>query len=606
LIAGVAGAILGVVLLRSLGNAPAPLPSGAPSWANAKLRPLTTDPGYEGDPSFSPDGQTIAYASDRTGNLDIYLQQLSGGPAINLTNDPAEDTHPSFSPDGNLIAFVSGRGLPHGLRTLNPGSPLGGGDIWTMPALGGPARRIVRGAFPSWTPDGANLVFVTGVWFHSSVASIPAAGGEPVTIPIQLPKGTISFAWFYWPIVSPDGRFLAFEGAERIYIVPFAGGEARMVAIGKRPTWTRDGKSLVFTSFEPGRAFGLCRVDPFSTADPPAVEPLTFGPGRATAATVSAAGSRIVFAAEHSEQNLLTMPFDAEGAGVVGPLTEITTGGNDIRFFGPSPDGSEAAVEMERGGEVHIWRIALGRPPLQLTDETGKRESYPRWSPDGRSIAFVRDEGVWTMSSDGGNPRRVATVERPMADPQSAPQGGFARLAWSPAGRFEWTPGSDGIVVVTREGDFRKISLAGGPDVELSHGLHAMSFFDFTSDMRFLAFQTNTSGSVDVRVLSIDDQSFHDNPTPDTEDFHPFFSPGGRWLYYGSDHKNLYRIPGPAQDWRKAPPEQVTHFPENGLYLEQPQVSRDGKTLFFTRGRAIADLWLLETAGTTGTNFPDR
>src|SRR4029453_4320235 len=106
-------------------------------------------------------------------------------------------------------------------------------------------------------------------------------------------------------------------------------------------------------------------------------------------------------------------PFAAEGAGVVGPLAELTHGGNDIRFFSPSPDGSEAAVEMERGGEVHIWRIALGRPPLQLTDEPGKRESYPRWAPDGKSIAFVRDEGVWTMSSDGGNPRRIATVERP-------------------------------------------------------------------------------------------------------------------------------------------------------------------------------------------------
>ena len=46
------------------------------------LTPLTTDPGFEGDPTFSPDGQTIAYSSDRTGNFEIFLKDVSGGQDI--------------------------------------------------------------------------------------------------------------------------------------------------------------------------------------------------------------------------------------------------------------------------------------------------------------------------------------------------------------------------------------------------------------------------------------------------------------------------------------------------------------------------------------------
>ena len=146
-----AGAAIAGYLLH-LGRAAAP----APDRGDATLTPLTTDPGYEGEPTFSPDGQTIAYVSDRDGNFEIYLQQISGGPALNLTRNPAADIQPAFSPDGREIAFVSNRSGSSDIMHAAPGLPLVGGDIWVMPALGGPARRIVEnGDFPSWTPDGA-------------------------------------------------------------------------------------------------------------------------------------------------------------------------------------------------------------------------------------------------------------------------------------------------------------------------------------------------------------------------------------------------------------------------------------------------------------------
>src|SRR6185369_15059783 len=143
--------------LLSLGRAAAP----APDWADAVVEPLTTDPGYEGEPTFSPDGQTIAYVSDRDGNFEIYLQQTSGGPALNLTKDPGADIQPAFSPDGREIAFVSDRSGSADIFHAAPGLPLAGGDIWVMPALGGPARRIVENGYcPSWTPDGTGVLYV--------------------------------------------------------------------------------------------------------------------------------------------------------------------------------------------------------------------------------------------------------------------------------------------------------------------------------------------------------------------------------------------------------------------------------------------------------------
>jgi hypothetical protein len=60
------------------------------------------------------------------------------------------------------------------------------------------------------------------------------------------------------------------------------------------------------------------------------------------------------------------------------------------------------------------------------------------------------------------------------------------------------------------------------------------------------------------------------------------------------DHKNIYRVPGPAQQWRQAEPEKVTSFPESGLFLEDPQISRDGRWLFYSRGRTRSDIWIMK------------
>lgn len=81
------------------------------------------------------------------------------------------------------------------------------------------------------------------------------------------------------------------------------------------------------------------------------------------------------------------------------------------------------------------------------------------------------------------------------------------------------------------------------------------------------------------------------------QEMHPFLSPSGRWLYFQWDHKNLYRVPGPAQDWKRADAVKVTNFPESGgLFLEDPQISSDGKLLLYSRANISSEIWILKGA----------
>jgi len=103
--------------------------------AHRNLTRLTFGEGLQTDPTFSPDGRFIAYASDRAGNFDIWVQPVAGGDPVQVTKSPASDTQPAWSPDGSTIVFRSERD---------------GGGLYRVPALGG--HCLFRGG-----------LFVTGI-----------------------------------------------------------------------------------------------------------------------------------------------------------------------------------------------------------------------------------------------------------------------------------------------------------------------------------------------------------------------------------------------------------------------------------------------------------
>ena len=129
------------------------------------LTRLTFDEGLQTHPAFSPDGRLIAYASDKSGNFDIWVQQLSGGEAVQVTKSAATDTQPAWSPDGSTIAFRSERD---------------GGGIYVVPALGGAEVKLTAlGEHPSWSPDGSEVWFIMQTFTHASsvVRAVPLDGG---------------------------------------------------------------------------------------------------------------------------------------------------------------------------------------------------------------------------------------------------------------------------------------------------------------------------------------------------------------------------------------------------------------------------------------------
>src|SRR6202007_2192227 len=81
---------------------------------------LTHDSSISEWPSWSPDGSLLAFASNRSGNFEIYVRRVEGGQEVNITNDPSQNIQPAFSPDGTSIAFVSTRASRTGLIKTAP------------------------------------------------------------------------------------------------------------------------------------------------------------------------------------------------------------------------------------------------------------------------------------------------------------------------------------------------------------------------------------------------------------------------------------------------------------------------------------------------------
>jgi Tol biopolymer transport system component len=544
--------------------------------SEVSITPFTTNLGYNGEATISPDDQTIAYVSDRTGRFDIFLRQIGSSSDIALTHDQGDNMQPAFSPDGRQIAFVTSRAGGSGIFYPGFDNPTLGGDIWIMPALGGTPRRVAKdGNFPSWSPDGSKIVFAR---YRIGLFEVAASGGEAHEI--KLPNTPRQF---YYPAYSSDSRWVFFEDANAIDAAPVMGGAVQQIATGRRPIWDEVSQAVIYSDSREGNNFSLWTV-PFSIKDgKPSGKPraLTVGRGRDWQPAVSRDGKLVAFTAIQTSFNLESIPFDAEAGRVVGPGSpRVLTTGNQVSYFMRfSPDGKSVAFESSRGAGRHIWRVDTGAEPVQLTSDPKFEETFPQWSPDGNTIAFTRQPAqspnsktLWLMDADGANPRQIMEGNN----------------------LTRWLNGSE-ILYQSLKNQIFLYELGSGRSRPISTQPDVVTMPTPSLDGKWIVYQSTgkDAGNVDVHAVGLDGGKPRVVVSTARQDYHPFFSPSGRWVYFQPDHKNLYRVPGPAQDWKPAEPVKITDLPESGLFLEDPQISRDGRQLLYSRGKITGDIWIL-------------
>jgi eukaryotic-like serine/threonine-protein kinase len=544
--------------------------------SEVSITPFTTNLGYNGEATISPDDQTIAYVSDRTGRFDIFLRQIGSNSDIALTRDQGDNIQPAFSPDGRQIAFVTSRAGGAGIFYPGFDNPMMGGDIWIMPALGGTPRRVAKdGNFPSWSRDGSKIVFAR---YRIGLFEVAASGGGAHEI--KLPNAPRQI---YYPAYSSDSRWVFFEdSANGVSAVPSAGGAVQQIATGRHPVWDEASQTVIYSDSREGNNHSLWSV-PFSVQDgKPSGRPraLTVGRGRDWQPAVSRDGKLVAYTAIQTSFNLEAAPFDAEGGHVLG-LPRVLTTGNQVSYFMRfSPDGRSVAFESSRGAGRHIWRVDIGSEPVQLTSDPKFEETFPQWSPDGNTIAFTRQpaqspnsKSLWLMNTDGANPRQILEGNN----------------------LTRWLPDGSGIVYQNLKNQVLLYELGSGRSRQISTQPDIATMLTPSLDGKWIVYQSTgkDAANVDAHAVRLDGGEPRVVASTPRQDYHPFFSPTGRWVYFQPDHKNLYRVPGPAQDWKPADPVKITDFSESGLFLEDPQISRDGKQLLYSRGKITGDIWVL-------------
>jgi Tol biopolymer transport system component len=211
---------------------------------------LTTSPGIDTDPAWSPDGTKLAFTSYRTGNPQIYIVNADGTGLRRLSNDTDQDRHPSWSPDGTRVVYAGARSL---------------GSIMTVAAAsdGHVIASLLFGsglADLAWSPDGRRIAYAlpfsststTDTHYHVWVlpADLLAGGGMARQV-------TNSAGDDRYPAWSPDGSKLAFTenrvGQDDIYVVDPLDGTvvSRLTTFAGEdlePSWSPDGQQIVFAS----------------------------------------------------------------------------------------------------------------------------------------------------------------------------------------------------------------------------------------------------------------------------------------------------------------------------------------------------------------------
>ncbi|HEY7499013.1 MAG TPA: protein kinase [Vicinamibacterales bacterium] len=470
-----AGGIAGGLLLGAIAMWIFAPPAGDAS-SDLQFRPFATASEYEGQPAWSPDGQTIAFAKEVNGVLQIHTRGLSASTSAPVTHQPYDCRHPFWSGDGKRIYYVS-------LAQEREG-------IWSVGAAGGTPQLVVKNANKGAIgPDGKTLAFLRD---EARADIVPASGvylstpnGEAPWSPDAVEAAATRYALLgklrfveAGLAFSPDGRKLGVAGVGEMsnleewgrgwqfWIIPLDGGQpyrrleslADVAPRESRFDWLPDNRHIVL---------GLHLLAPvrshlyLADLDGNTAWPLTRSADAEQHPSTSPAGDRIVFVRGEPDFDLIEVSLLHKG--VRSPLSTARNE-SDPSF---SPEGREYAYVTDRRGQDEIWirsRDGSNDRPVITQDLFGDDPTVmlaaPTFSPDGQRLAYVRTgfRPIWplriyTSLVAGGTPVPLM--------PSSSP-GVQVGPTWSPDGQWiafsEWKD-RKWMLVKVRVGNPERIEL---------------------------------------------------------------------------------------------------------------------------------------------------
>ncbi|HEX8139226.1 MAG TPA: PDZ domain-containing protein [Pyrinomonadaceae bacterium] len=464
---------------------------------------------------------------------DIWTVPASGGTARRLTSHPGLELFPKFSPDGRWIAFS---GEYAGTRQIFV-IPVDGGeprqltyynDVGPLPPRGGWDNRVL-----GWTPDGRNVVFRANRVPYSDRLGrpylVPVEGGQEQPLPIT-EAGGVSYA--------PDGKQVAFtpisnefRGWKRyrggqspdVWIYDLARNTSEQITTTRAqdmlPVWLGD------------RIYYLSDRD--WTMNLFAYDTRTKQTRKVTNHTdydvlwPSGAGDRLVYEAGGYIYRLNTGSDTEERVPikVYGDFPDTVPYFQNVKAnvetFSISPSGARALFGAR--GDVFTAPAKEGEV-RNLTDSQGVRELAPAWSPDGRWVAYLSDRSgeyeIYVRPSDGtGQERRVTT------------DGDIWRFP--PV----WSPDSTMLAYSDKRQRLRYVSVATGKTIDVDHSTeNDITNYSWAPDSRWIAYtKTGANQFSEIWVYSLasgQPQKLTGGMTNDTE---PVFDPKGRYLYFLSN-----------------------------------------------------------------------